>query len=573
MAFDGTILHLVAQSLRPYIGARVQKIYQPMKDTVIISLKSKDASGRLIISASAGLQRIHITQSSVENPASPPMFCMLLRKHLSSAMLTDIYQLGMDRVIFLKFDSITEMGDHADIIVVFEMLGRQSNILLCRAEEDKLKILDCLRRTDAASKRVLLPGVFYEPPESSGRINILQLSAEDTAEKIVSSARPAESALRDVADGFSPIVAREFAFRCKDNTTNFISVKAEIEKLKSCIESGGQPVMLYDENDIPFDFTFFIPKQYGNSVKYKTFDSYNSLLDEYFTERDVKQKQRELSSKLIKHVTNLAQRAERKLHAREADFIKSKKREHLRIYGELICAGMHNISPGASFFDTEDYYNDMRPIRVPLDPALSAAGNAQKYFKEYKKAASAEKMLSTLIEQNKDECRYLNSVLYSLSRSESANEIDSIYAELVEEGYIKRKSNSKSKPQALKPLLFTSSDGFKITVGRNNRQNDVLTLKTADKNDIWLHVKDAPGSHVIIEAGGADVPDSTIMEAAVIACTYSSAAMSANVPVDYTQVRNVKKPAGAKPGMVIYKTNRTVYATPSKDLCNRLQVK
>lgn len=572
MAFDGTFLHFIVSSLKPFIGSRVQKIYQPMKDTIILSLKSKDISGKLLISSAAGLQRIHITQNSMENPAAPPMFCMLLRKHLSGAILTDISQLGMDRVVFLKFDSVTEMGDHADIIVIFEMLGRQSNILLCRAEQNNIRILDCLHRTDAAAKRILLPGVLYEPPESSGRINILETPINQVTEKIVLSGRPAETALRDVADGFSPIAAREFAFRCSDNVKNFDLVQKEIERLKSYIESGGQPVMIYDQNDVPLDFTFFVPKQYGENVKYKTFDSYHFLLDEYFSERDIKQKQRELSSHLKKQVANLVQRSERKLNARECDLIKSRNREHLRIYGELICANMHNVKPGYAFFDTIDYYNDMKEIRIPLDPALSPADNAQKYFKEYKKAVSAEKMLTSLIEQNKDECRYLNSVLDSLSRAESSNEVSSIYSELAEQGYIKHRFNTRLKPQALKPLSFISSDGFKILVGRNNKQNDILTLKTADKNDMWLHVKDSPGSHVIIEANGGSIPDSTIMEAAVIACTYSSAVMSANVPVDYTQVRNVKKPAGAKPGMVIYKTNRTLYVTPSKELCSRLQI-
>ncbi len=570
MAFDGVFLHLVAESLSPYTGARVQKIYQPMKDTVIIALKSKEISGRLILTAAAGLQRMHITQSSVENPASPPMFCMLLRKHLTGAMLTEIRQLGLDRVVFLTFDSVTEMGDHAEITLVFEILGRQSNILLCRGEDGKLKILDCLRRTDAAAKRILLPGVFYEPPESSGRINLLQAYSEEAAMAISRSGRPAQTALRDAADGFSPLVSREFALRC-GGTSSMPDVTREVGKLKACIESGGTPVILYDGDGIPFEFTFFVPKQYGSNIKYKVFDSYSTLLDEYYSERDAKQKQKELSSRLTKQVTNLAQRAKRKLHAREADLAKSKDREQLKIYGELICACMHDIKPGAVFYDAVDYYHDMKPIRIPLDPALSAADNAQKYFKEYKKAAAAEKMLSSLIEENKDECSYLDSVLDALSRAESSGEINGIYSELVSEGYIRRKSTAKSKPQPLKPLSFVSSDGFAIWVGRNNAQNDNLTLKTASKNDIWLHVKDAPGSHVIIETRGEAVPESTLIEAAVIACTYSSAAMSENVPVDYTQVKNVKKPAGAKPGMVIYKTNRTIYATPSKELCSRLK--
>ncbi len=574
MAIDGVFLHLLKNELYSCIGAKVQKIFQPIKDTLIISLKSRDMSGKLLMCAGASNARVHLTSSAVENPASPPMFCMLMRKHLSGATLTDILQLGIDRVLFFVFDAMTELGDRAEITVILEILGGQSNILLCRRDEGQLRIIDCLRRTDAEAKRLLLPGAVYEPPVSHGGLNLLEADESKAADAVMSAGGNLDKAFRDVFEGVSPLVARELAFRCgkgaeKDEITN------AIKWLKSIISEGGSPALLIDEDDKIIAFTYFPPKQYGSKITKKTFASYSQLLDAYYTGRDAGQQQKELTSQLVKAVSNLSARAQRKLLARQKDLNKSRDREHLKKYGELIHANLHKISPGASFCDADDYYNDMKLIRIPLDPALSAAANAQKYFKEYKKAAAAEKMLGSLISQSKEECRYLSSVLDSLSRVSSISEINEISDELISEGYLKRKTGGKArmKQRALGPIKFVTDDAFTVLVGRNNRQNDELTLRRAAPGDIWLHVKDAPGSHVIIECGGKEPPFSSIEQAAVIACTYSSASMSANVPVDYTAVKNVKKPGGAKPGMVIYKTNRTIYATPSKELCEKLRIK
>lgn len=560
MAFDGGFLHKIIEELNTAADTHVDKIYQPSKDELVLLLRKKGFAKRLLINAKPGAARIQFTENKYENPQSPPMFCMLIRKYLSAARLISVTQPSLERIAELTFTSSNEMGDIARIRLIAEFIGNKTNIILVG---ENGRIIDSLRHSDPeTAERIVLPGALYLYPESQNKLNPLSVGADEICTAVSSHGGDEVKALLDTLDGFSPLVCREAVYKSEISGNLKNALKAIINDLKS----DGAPLMLFNSDGVPRDFSYTDISQYGNELKKQYFKGYSELLDEFYTARETAERVRHAASDIIRLVSNLRSRTEKKLAIRLNDLKKCENRETLRIYGELLKANLYRIENGASFAEVENYYDDLKPVRIPLNPALSPQKNAAKYFKDYKKTYTAEQTLTKLTENDREEIVYFDSVLDSIARSETLSEIAEIREELSAAGYIKRTDARKPKKAAAPQFKeYSSAEGYKILVGKNNRQNDYITTVLAGKNDLWFHVKNIPGSHVIVMCGGAQVSDETVRKAACLAAANSKAASSSQVPVDYTPVKYVKKPNGAKPGMVIYTTNKTVYVTPQAE--------
>lgn len=557
MAFDGGFLHRITEELNIADDSHVDKIYQPSKDELVLLLRKKNFAKRLLICVKPGSARIQFTENKYENPASPPMFCMLIRKYLSAAKLIKVTQPSLERIAELTFSYTNEMGDISEIRLIAEFIGNKTNILLVGADG---RIIDCLRKSDPeTADRLLLPGALYEYPVNQGKLNPLTAETNQICTAAITHGGNTAKALLDIIDGFSPLVCREAVFKSEIAGNLNSALNAIVTDLKN----GGTPTMLIKADGTPYDFSYTDISQYAGEFDKKGFKSYSELLDAFYTARENSERLRRSAADIIKLITNLRARTERKLAIRLNDLKKCENRETLRIYGELLKANLYRLQNGATFAEVENYYDEMKLIRIPLNPALSPQKNADKYFKDYKKTYTAERTLTDLTERDKEELKYFDSVLDSISRSESISEISEIREELALAGYIKQNGARKKKAPAVPQFKeYTSDEGYKILVGKNNRQNDYLTTVLAAKNDLWFHVKNIPGSHVIVMCRGGEVSDATVMKAAALAAANSKAAGSSQVPVDYTPVKFVKKPNGAKPGMVIYTTNKTVFVTP-----------
>lgn len=581
MALDGAFLHQLKKEISGRaLGARAEKIYQPARDELVVLLRGRGFSGRLLLSASPTAARVHFTEFAPENPAVPPMFCMLLRKYLGGAKLTDISQPGLERLLRFHFETVNELGDPVSLSLVVELIGRQSNLILLDHDG---RIIDAARRVDIEnSTRLIQPGARYELPEPQGKLNLPETSAEEvlSALRLQPPDTELSAALLRTLDGASPIVCRELAFSAgRGEELRVAGLSQEVstrllvalKRLSQSMKEGGTPTLVLRPDGSPLDFTYIPVSQYGMAAVTRELPDYSALLDSFYAEREKAARLKRHSQDLLKLLTTLSQRIARKINAQKADLARCEGRETLRIYGELLKANLHAVPKGASFAEVDNYYDpEMKKLRIPLNTALSPAQNAQRYFKEYKKTYTAEQTLTGLIEKSEEELNYIDSIFDALTRAESDQELEEIRAELESVGYLKGARSGAKKTVASAPLQFVSSDGFTILVGRNNRQNDQLTLHEAAKDDIWLHTKNIPGSHVIIRCDGRPVPDRTLEEAAVLAAYHSKARLSAAVPVDYTSVRKVKKPSGAKPGMVIYEGNSTAYVNPDSALVARL---
>lgn len=577
MALDGIFLrHIKNEIEHDALGARVNQVYQPNRDELVLVLRTYSGSKKLLLSARANSPRVNFCVNTPENPAQPPMFCMLLRKRLGGAKLVEVRQLQCDRILSLDFECINELGDTEYLSVVCEIMGMYSNIIVIN--RDTQVIIDSLKRVDltVSSRRFVLPNIKYELPAAQDKLNILDTMPEEAAQtmKNLQAEMPLNKALLSVIQGVSPIICREIEYRVQEGCTNRIEgilyerLIAELTRLRQLAETcGGTAYIIYREDGRPMDTAFMPVEQYGGFTKTEPFDSFNQAIDSFYEERDSRERMRVKAHSLIKLLTNLCDRTARKIQKQNTELSRCADREHLRICGDLLQANLYRIPRGATFADVENYYDiSGKTIRINLNPAISPAANAQKYYKDYQKAKNAETVLAEQIEKGEAELKYLESVLDTVNRAENERELSQIREELTEQGYLKRPRGKQQKQAQLPPKEFTSSDGFKIYVGRNNRQNDKLTLKTAAKTDVWLHTKEIHGSHVIISAEGRQVSDTAVLEAARLAAYHSKAQNSSNVPVDYTLVKHVSKPAGAKPGMVIYVNNRTVYVDPMPEI-------
>lgn len=583
MALDGAFLrHLKKEIAGRALGARVDKIYQPNKEELVFLLRTRQDALKLLLSARANSPRIHFTQYAPENPKTPPMLCMLLRKRLSGAKLVDIRQPGLERLLYLDFDATNDLGDKVRLSLVMEIMGKYSNIILVDGQG---KIVDALKRVDEemSSQRLVLPGLSYELPPAQNKPCMLEYEPAQIVEAI--AGQPKNQSLNkgilNALQGVSPVVCREIEYqvgRGQELFTRDLTQEQKdrlrffLDRLFTTVrDTAGSPYMVTKVKGKPMEFSFMNIVQYGTLASVSQWEDFSSLLDEFYAERDRQDRMRAKSQDLLRLLTNASERLSRKINLQRAELAQSEDRERLRVCGDLINANLYRIEKGSPFADLENFYDENRMLRVKLDPALNATQNAQKYYKDYRKAKTAQQVLGEQIAQAEQELVYLDSVFDSLSRAQSESELNEIRQELREEGYLKAVRDKRKPPAAMAPLEFVSSEGFRIFVGRNNRQNDKLTLKQANNNDIWLHTKNIPGSHTIIVTEGKQPGEATLREAAMLAAYHSRAKESSQVPVDFTQVRHVSKPQGAKPGMVIYVQYQTLYVTPQQELTGKLK--
>lgn len=582
MALDGIFLRKVKNELAyTAIGMRVDRVNQPTKDEIVLNLRGKNGNKKLLFCVRADSARVHFTEHNIDNPPVPPMFCMLLRKHLQGALIKDVRQIETDRIIFIDFDATNEIGDKVELTLCIEIMGKHSNLILISSG----KILDSIKRVDfmTSSVRQILPGLEYRLPPAQDKFCIEKSDVKEIVNKIIANKdKYLSTAIINVLQGVSPVISREIAsksaledvFVRELNTFSIEALTAQISNIKKNLNKSDNVYMLTDSEGKPKDLAHICISQYGDKMTVKEFISCSELLDNFYYERDRINRINHRGHELIKLLNNLIERTVRKISLQKAELERCKDKDKLRLYGELIVANLYRLEKGRDFYEVENYYDDCKMIKIPCNPAISPQENQKKYYKDYRKAQVAEKMLTELINDGENEIIYLESVLDELSRADTDNEISAIRLELSQGGYIKNNKIKKQKPpKELPPHEFISDDGFRILVGRNNIQNDKLSMKSAMKNDMWLHTQKIPGSHVVVCGDGKDISDLSIEQAAVIAATYSKASDSSLVPVDYTRVKQLKKPNGAKAGMVIYHEYWTIIVKPDKVLADRLRVK
>ena len=587
MPLDALCLSGVVHELQNALsGAKIDKIYQPGRDEVVLALRAPAGNVKLLLSANPSHPRAHLTQISRENPDKPPMFCMLLRKHLSGARLLELVQPPMERVVDLRLEALDELGDRVERRLVLEAMGRHSNLILLDGEG---RIMDCLRRVDSdmSARRQVLPGLFYRLPPAQEKLapSSLDRAALESALAAAPEESQADKWLLDTFGGLSPLICRELAFRAGGATDARLHQMGEGGRsrlldeleglLRSVQENSFTPVMLEKEGH-PSDFTFQPISQYGPAVSCVPFPSFSALLDRFYEQRENQERVHQRGQDLIRSVTNARDRAARKIGLQEQELAATRDRERLRQFGDIITSNLHAMEKGRSRLTAADFYDPECPqIHIPLDPLLTPQQNAAKYYKEYNKAKTAESILTLQLEKGRRDLDYLNSVLEAIALAEGERDLQEIRQELTDTGYLRRpsKARDRGKRVASKPMEFRSSSGLRISVGKNNTQNDLLTTKQAFKSDLWFHTQKIHGSHVILWTEGGQPDLTSIQEAAQLAAWFSQGRASGKVAVDYTPVKYVKKPGGARPGMVVYTTYETAYVAPDGELARRLRVK
>ena len=583
MPLDSVFLSGLQAELAPQIlGARIDKVQQPERDLLLLSLRTHDGNVRLLVHGGVGSARVHLTEGRFENPSSPPMFCMLLRKHLIGARITDVENNG-DRLLQIHMDARDEMGVESRRTLVVEMMGRQSNVILADGEG---VILDCMRRVDPSMSEIrpLLPGMRYRLPPKQDKPDFFE-TEPDARAALLRAAEPGtalDSWLLHTFSGLSPLICRELCYRTfQDASPRFSLLSAEQEadflsemERFSCLVGAGElaPYLLTDDQKLK-DFSFLPIEQYGETMHCEKRASFSELLDEYYLRRDQAEAMRRKSQSLTKTIRNLRDRTARKLAMQREELLRSEDRETLRRRADLITANIYRIQKGDRVLRVEDFYDpDYPAVEIPLDPLKTPQQNAAQLYKQYQKAKTAEKHLTALIAEGETSLYYLNSVLDEISRAEGEQDLAAIRAELRNSGYLKReKSAKKEKLRPRAPLRFVSDSGYEILVGRSNAQNDELTHRMARRTDYWLHVQKIHGSHVIIRAMDTEPDEKTLAQAASLAVYYSQSRSGGKTPVDYTMVRNVRKPAGGLPGMALYTTYQTILAESDESLVNRLR--
>ena len=582
MALDGILLNLAKKEILDCAQfGRVEKIHQPSREELVIHLRTKSGAKKLLLSVRANSPRIHFTQHAPENPATPPMFCMLMRKRLVNASLIDIRQSELDRVLYIDFDATNEIGDRVKLTLSIEIMAKHSNIILF---DEEGKIIDALKRVDLSQSTVrqILPGFRYTSPPPQNKLNILEHSTDNIISQIKTfETKTLSSAILSSLQGVSPLTSRELAgefsehFVDEVSDTGFEELKKRIDNLRQIVEYGNAVAfMLKDETGKPVDFSFMPINQYGTKYTSEEKSSFSELLDEFYFECDRLDRTRQKAQDLVKFLGSAIARISKKISLQQAELRQCADREQLRISAELINANLYRLKKGAAFYDLENYYDENKIIRIKADPSKTPAANAQKYFKDYRKAKTAEAMLTELIEQGQNDLQYLETVADSLDRASTQAEIEEIRNELVVSGFMKfKKKNNQKQPKLLPPMEYMTTDGFRVLVGRNNMQNDKLSLKTASKSDMWLHTQKFPGSHVVIISDNKEISDDAIVEAAEIAAYHSKARDAKLVPVDYTYVKHLKKPQGAPPGKVIYHVYYSVNVTPNKEKIDKMEIK
>ncbi len=589
MPFDGSVVHSVVSELNnKLMNGRIEKIYQPEKDELIIAVRSNKENYKLLLSSSPMYPRIHLTELSKQNPMVAPSFCMLLRKHLTGSRISSIKQPDYERIVEITFDCIDELGYSNTKTLVIEIMGRHSNIIFIDKENNK--IIDCIKRVsfEISSVREILPGRTYVYPPSGGKqevpkANPLLLDADSFIKDIsnLNGSMKAEKYFMNRYNGISPIISREVCYNSgidldtdltKIDFSKLSSLYSSCERLINQAKNDEYVPNMILENDAPIDFSCFDLTAYNGYAK-RYFNSISTAVEAFYGEKDLKDRLKQRYGDIQRIISSRLDRSYKKLEKLQDDLTQAQNSDIFKIYGELITANIHSISKGQQAIAVMNYYSpECESIEIPLDIQLSPAANAQRYFKQYGKSKTALKLIDQQFKDANEEIKYLEAQLDNLDKCTEELEINEIRNELAEQGYISTRKAIKAKQTKLsKPMHFTSSAGIDIYVGKNNMQNDYLTLKLAVVSDIWLHTKDIPGSHVIVKLDGKPLDDETLVEAATLAAYYSKAKLSTKVPVDYTPKRNVKKPSGAKPGMVIYEGYRTIFIDPNEKLIKALK--
>ena len=577
MPFDAIFMTALAGELREkLVGGKVDKLYQPARDEAVLHMRAGKENVRLLLSAHPAHPRAQLTSVPRENPETPPMFCMLLRKHFTGARLLEITQPSMERLLDFRFETLDELGDRVERRLVLECIGRKANLIML---DGAGRITDCMRRveSDLSARRPLMPGLYYQLPEPTGRLDPAAMAPDELRAHILANAPEGDGQdkwLLDSFNGLSPLIARELVFQ-GEGTREGLAERFTL--LMDRVRDGDYTPTVLIKDGKPLDFTFMPVLQYGPGVELKRCAAFSELLDDFYAEKEAQERVKQRGADFIRSVTQARNRTAKKIANQEGDLQSAADRDKLREYGDIITTNFYRVSRGQTVLRAQNYYDpEAGEVDIPLDPLLTPQQNAAKYYKDYKKARKAEEMLTVQLEKNRAELDYLDSVLEMIRLSEGDRDLQEIRQELMDNGYLKqhrRNMTAKGRVKIVrsKPMEFRSSSGLTILVGKNNSQNDRLTLKEADKRDLWLHAQKLHGSHVILKTGGAEPDEASLTEAAMLAAWFSQGRDSGQVPVDYTPVKAVKKPAGAKPGYVIYHTYRTVYVTPGEDVVKRLR--
>lgn len=590
MPLDAICLGAVTDELNNALaGCRVEKVYQPDRDEIVLQTRGQGGARRLLLSIAAGAPRAHFIDAARENPATPPMFCMLLRKHVQGAKIAAITQPAVERMFSIELDTTDEMGVACKKHLICELMGKHSNVILCGEDN---RIIDALRRVDGdlSGKRQVLPGLFYRMPPPQDKHDPFALSGTGLAAAVAQAdgEQTLDRYLLGQLLGFSPLLCRELSYRATGDAAKPVGQMTAEERqrlgqvfddlMDFVREKRCKPFLLTRAEDGGvFDFTFLPVTQYEGVMNVTQADSFSALLAAFFEKKGRVERMARRSADLHKTVVNARDRLARKLAAQQKELDATRNREQYKHMGDLITANLYQLEKGMRKATVVDYYaEDCPEVEITLDVRLTPQQNAQRYFKQYNKAKTAEEVLTQQIEQGRAELDYLESVLVSLGEAESERDLAQLREELTQAGVLSNKQTRnkklRTKPVQAKPFHYRTSDGFDVFAGKNNLQNDLLTLKTAFKSDIWFHTQKIHGSHVILVADGREPTDQAMTEAAMIAAYHSRARGSSRVPVDYTPVRQVKKPAGAKPGMVIYHVYQTAYVTPDEAAVEKLRV-
>lgn len=582
MPLDAVALRAQVNELQELIGYKIDKIQQPERDMIVLLLRGQTGSARLLLSANSANPRINLTESRFENPQSPPMFCMLLRKHLSGGRITAVRQLGFERIVDIEIESYTELDDLTPKHLLCEIMGRNSNLIFLGEE---MKIIDSIKHVDltVSSVRNILPGLKYILPPDSGRLDPMEATAADylKALEAAEDGVPADKAITSAVGGISPLLARECLFSaCGDGnlvvgemTPNIRQKTAvALEKLFDRVREGDfEPCVILKEDGSAGDFAPFEVRQYGGRVQVRKMPSMNAATEEYYALRDRDARMKNHSAAITKILNNSLSRAVKKLSLLKNDLKASMDREKYRIYGDLLTANIHLVNKGDKSVTVVNYYDENQgELTIPLDITKSPSQNAKNFYNKYRKAKNTELYAREQIGVTEKEIEYLESVLLSVENARTPSELAEVKAELENEGYIKSEAGKKARrPQPSKPMELEYM-GYTILIGRNNVQNDYLTLKMGRSRDLWLHTKNIPGSHTLIKYMGEDFPDEVITAAASLAAWFSKGKNSPKVEVDYCPVSHVKKPNGAKAGMVIYEGYNTALVEPGKELAEKI---
>ncbi|UXS36134.1 Rqc2 family fibronectin-binding protein [Staphylococcus delphini] len=563
MAFDGVFTRKMVEELQFLVSGRIHKINQPENDTIIMVVRQQRQNHQLLLSIHPNFARIHLTTKKYDNPFEPPMFARVFRKHLEGGRILAIRQIGNDRRIEMDVESKDEIGDTIHRTIILEIMGKHSNLILVNEER---KILEGFKHLTPNTNqfRTVMPGFQYEAPPTQHKQNPYEYTGAQVLQHIDFNAGKIDRQLLQTFEGFSPLLTKEITSRRHFMTTQ--TLPEAFDEVMAETKAAPQPVFHKNHETGKEDFYFMKLQQFYDDCV--TYDSLHELLDRFYDARGERERVKQRANDLVKLVQQLLQKYQNKLSKLVDEQAGTEEKENQQLYGELITANIYQLKPGDRQLETVNYYTGEN-VTIPLNPQKSPAENAQYYYKQYNRMKTRERELTHQITLTEENIAYFENIEQQLSHIQ-VHEIDDIREELAEQGFIKqKKQQKKKKQQKIQLQSYVSTDGDTILVGKNNKQNDYLTNKRAQKSHLWFHTKDIPGSHVVILN---DAPsDKTIEEAAMIAAYFSKAGQSGQIPVDYTTIRNVHKPSGSKPGFVTYDNQKTLYATPDYDMIRQLK--